>query len=335
MPISKKRDPLVVLKSDRNNAVRMAQEAGAKRTLATLRRAQNELNQRLRRAEGLRGIGADTFSATQMRVTLEQIRNAIEQVKDGMRETVVDTGTRSATFAAESTINYIQRADQKFTGIAGRLGLTEARVMDRAVKGTESSILNRLIGDEKAGPGILERYGDNVIKKFEGILQQRFIQKTPWSDVRNQLIAESDFLQGAPMSWAERIVRTEVMAAHNRASWEGLRAVNAQVGGQMLKILSATFDDRTSADSYAVHGQIRKPEEAFEDWNHQYQHPPNRPNDRETVVPHNINWPIPDALRWRTDGEVSSRWIQEGRKGSPPSRPNMTTVPLDKIGNQA
>ena len=36
----------------------------------------------------------------------------------------------------------------------------------------------------------------------------RFLAKTPWADVRNELIAESPFLQDKPAHWAERIVRT-------------------------------------------------------------------------------------------------------------------------------
>ena len=61
-------------------------------------------------------------------------------------------------------------------------------------------------------------------------------------------------------------------------------------------------------------------------------HPPNRPNDREVFVPHAMSWPVPEAFKWRSDGEVSARWALEGRKGSPPPRPRMTTVALELIG---
>jgi len=118
---------------------------------------------------------------------------------------------------------------------------------------------------------------------------------------------------------------------YNRAGWESIREADEQLG-DMLKILSATFDDRTGADSYAVHGQIRRPEESFQSWFGLYQHPPNRPNDREVVVPHRMSWPIPPYLAWRSDAQVLARWHYDGRKGSPPPRPLMTTVPLEKIG---
>lgn len=90
-----------------------------------------------------------------------------------------------------------------------------------------------------------------------------------------------------------------------------------------------------NSDSYAVHGQIRKPEEAFQSWFGFYQHPPNRPNDREVVVPHRMSWPIPPYLAWKTDAQVIARWHYDGRKGHPPPRPKMTTVPLEQFGKQA
>lgn len=125
------------------------------------------------------------------------------------------------------------------------------------------------------------------------------------------------------------------MYAHNRAGYEATAEINQQTGGAMIRILCATFDDRTAADSYAVHGQIRRMNESFHSWFGAYMTPPNRPNDREIIVPHFMEWPIPDELKWKTDGEVLARWLYEGRKGAVPPRPKMTTVPLDMIGKPA
>jgi len=323
------RDPLDTLRITRQQALALAQEKGVAKMRKQLMQAQRELNLRLQSA--IQGPGEDSFTAHQIRVALEQVRATLAIVKGGMRKTTLETGKLAAEDASTQAVRYIAESQAKYVGIGQKLGFRESRVLDRAIVGTESSLLNRLQGDPKAGPGILDRYGDNVIRRFEERLQQRFIQKKPWNDVRNELIAESPFLQQAPGYWAERIVRTEVMGAHNRANWETMRAVNDEVG-EMLKILSATFDSRTASDSYAVHGQIRRVNEAFEDWYHMYQHPPNRPNDREVVVPHRMNWPIPPNLAWRSDSEVSAKWAEEGRKGSPPPRPRMTTVPLERIG---
>jgi hypothetical protein len=121
------------------------------------------------------------------------------------------------------------------------------------------------------------------------------------------------------------------MGAYNRAGWESIRSADDDLG-DMVKILCASFDDRTGWDSYQVHGQIRLPDEAFEWAGGIFQHPPNRPNDREVVVPHRKSWAIPPELAWRGDGEVMAAWRRDRRKGAPPGRPEMTTVPLSEFG---
>ena len=179
--------------------------------------------------------------------------------------------------------------------------------------------------------GVLARYGAATIQSFEDVLRNGMLTGKPWGDVREELVSKSPFLQGAPRSWAERILRTETMGAYNRAGWEAIRAADDDLG-DMVKILSATFDNRTAWDSYQVHGQIRRVDEAFA-WNGGlYQAPPNRPNDREVVVPHRISWPLPPDLAWRSDAEVIAAWKRDRRLGSPPARPQMTTVPLDRFG---
>lgn len=181
--------------------------------------------------------------------------------------------------------------------------------------------------------GVLTRYSAAVIEEFEGVLRRGMLTGKPWGDVRDELTSKSPFLQGSPKFWAERIVRTETMGAYNRAGWEAIRAADDELG-DMVKILSATFDDRTGWDSYQVHGQIRRVDEAFAWKGGLYQSPPNRPNDREVVVPHRVSWPIPEELAWRSDGEVAAAWKRDRRKGGPPPRPLMTTIPLARFGRE-
>jgi len=327
-----RRELMAVLRANRLEAVDLSSKAGVARVHRLLGRAQRDLNERLRTAESLRGPGKDSFTATQLRATLAQIRDVVGSVvRPAIRGTTLDVGKDAAEGMAEGTIDYLQMADRAFTGVARPLGIREGALYDRAVAGSRSSILHRLEPDPRAGPGILDRYGDAVVSRFEESLGQRLLAQQPWEQVRDNLIADSPFLQQAPGHWAERIVRTEVMGAAGRASWESIRSADADLG-DMAKILCATFDNRTGADSYAVHGQIRRPEEAFQWWEGLYQHPPNRPNDREVVVPHRVSWPIPGELQPRSDGDVAACWAREKRKGGPPPRPKMTTIPLEKFG---
>lgn len=329
----KRSTPLEILRRSREQALDFAGKAGAARMKRVLEKAQRDLEQRLQQAEGLGGPGAASFTAAQLRATLAQVRDVLRATAlPAMRDEILDVGKMAAESATQNTIDYVRAADQAFTGLARPLAIDQAALFDRAVAGTEASILRRIGSnpDDPRQPGVLQRYGMNTVGAFEDVLQQRLLAQAPWSDVRNQLIAESPFLQGQPMYWAERIVRTESMGASNRASGESITALGEEVD-DMVKVNSATFDGRTSADSYAVHGQIRRTTEAFDSWFGSFMHPPDRPNDRSVVVPHRLAWPFPASLRPKSDGEIAARWAAEGRKGSPPARPKLSTVPLDKL----
>lgn len=329
-------DPAAILKQSRDRTLALAAQAGGSRARAMLERAQKDLARRLREAEGLRGPGAGSFSAVQMRATLAQMRAVLRQLQVEMLKQVKAGAKEAAEQETRTTVQYLASAEQQFRGLARPLAIREAALLDKVSAGTEASVLRRLGGDPSAPQqqGILNRYGMSTVESFEGVLQQRFLQGMPWAEARAQLIDESPFLQGAPAHWAERILRTETMAAHGRAAWESIRGANAELG-DMVKIISCTFDSRTGADSYAVHGQIRRPEEAFDSWFGQFMHPPDRPNDRGVVVPHRLSWPIPRSLMPRSEGEVRARWAAEGRKGSPPARPLLSTIDRALFGRAA
>lgn len=331
------------LAKNRRDAITTVQAKGVDATRDMLERSAIHLQKRLTHAEGLKGPGKDSFTATQLRTTLRQVTHVLKTVTGGLKATILDVGEDAAERSAGDTVDYLLAADKAFRGVGVQpLAIREALMMDRAMKGVNASILRRLASsgepiegaDEiphRAKLGILERYGVETIGVFEDTLQQGLLARKSWAEMRDDLIEQSPFLKGKPAHWAERIVRTEAMGAYNKAGWESVREADEQLG-DMVKILSATFDDRTAADSYAVHGQIRRPDEPFESWFGLYMHPPNRPNDREIVVPHRIAWEIPTYLQWRTPAEIQKAWMREGRKGAPPERPTMTTVPLSSFG---
>jgi hypothetical protein len=324
-----------LLARNRREAVQASQRLGHARLQELLRRAQRDLEKRLRRAEGLQGPGKGSFTAVQARVLIKQVKDVTSRLTKGVGAVVLDNAREAAGKSAEHLVEYLHRADQAFRGVHQPMQLREAAVFDAATMGAESSVLRRLGSDPEhpARKGILERYGLETVGSFEQSLQQSLITRAPWADVRQELIDKSTFLQGMPMYWAERIVRTETHGAYQRGQWEGTKEAQEQLG-DVVKILSATFDDRTAADSYAVHGQVRNVEEPFQSWFGFYQHPPNRPNDREVVVTHRLAWPFPPYLKWKTNDQVVARWREEGHKKPCPPRPLMTTVPLSKFGKE-
>jgi len=321
------------LQSDRRDALRVVQQKGLKGTRQLLKSAHVELAERLDAV--MEKSGEDTYTAAKVRAQLEQVKLVEKRLTLGMRGLVLQQGEDAAGLAVEHTVRALVDGEAAHHGaaLAEALPLREASMLDEAVVGVRASILRRLGGDPEhpAAEGILARYGEATVGTFEQELRMGLLTGRTWEATADRLEARSPFLAGQPRFWAERIVRTETMGAYNRAGFEATREADEQLG-DAVKILVSTFDDRTGADSIDVHGQIRRPEEAFESWFGLFQHPPDRPNDRAVVVPHRISWPIPPELAWRPRAEVLQRWKAEKRKGAPPPRPKMTTVPLSRFG---
>lgn len=334
--------PRDILAANRRDALELVQKMGSRNLRRVLSRAEVDLVRRLADMK----IPGSSFTRANLETALIHVRATLKDLRAGIKDTVVAGAKPAAEYATEGTIRYLNGMEKTFKGVTTQpLALDEAAMFEQSVVGARSSILRRLGSSGTGAPGaaavevpakmgILDRYGLNVIGDFEQTLTTGVLARKPWNEVKADLIGRSSFLQGKPAFWAERIIRTEMMGAYNRASWEANREADDQLG-DMVKILSATFDDRTASDSYAVHGQIRFPDEAFESWFGLYQHPPNRPNDREIVVPHRISWPLPPYLKQREDAEVLARWVKEKRKGAPPPRPKMTSVDIKRFGKDS
>lgn len=333
-------DAHAALDANRRNAVGIQQAAGLRTLRDLLERAQRDLNARV---ADLVARGADeTFTGVQARATLRQVELVLRQLVPGVSQTVVDAGVRAADQFAAHTAEYMRAADEAYRGVGTQpLALKEASMMEASMQGARSSILRRLASSgteygvdaapHAAKRGVLGRYGVQVVGDFERTLQAGVVARKSRAEMAEDLRNDSPFLRGAPAHWAERIVRTELHHAANAAGSKALKAADEQLG-DMLKILSCVFDDRTGADSIAVHGQVRRPGEEFETWFGPCDHPPDRPNDRAVVTPHRMSWPLPEYLKPRPWEDVLARWKLEGRKGAPPERPLMTTVDLSLIG---
>src|ERR1700729_4108266 len=325
-----------VLVRDRRMSLGFVQQAGERRTRELLQSTARDLEARLKTAEGLKGPGKDTFTITQLKATLAQVRAVLKPLINGLGSHLLTQAPLMAEKGAEHTAEYLKAADQAFRGVGQQpLALRTAMMLEAARGGSSASILRRLSG-ETAHParlGILQRYGVETIGHFETELQKGLLGKKSWAQMREDITAKSPFLQGAPAYWAQRIVRTESMAAQNRGQYEAILQADDDLG-DMCKIVSCVFDDRTGADSVAIHGQIRRPEEPFESWNGAFQHPPDRPNDRASTTPHRIAWPIPPYLAWADAEAIERAWKRDGRKGAPPERPLMTTIPLSDFGKR-
>jgi hypothetical protein len=334
---AKKRDPLEaareVLAQNRGYAIGFLEQAGQRRTEQLLTDAAQDLAKRLKAAER-RGLGKETFTHQQLRSTLAQVQAVTKDLNKHLKTHLFDQAKPAARRGAEGVAQYMTAADKAFRGAGTQpLALRTAAMLEAGEEGAESSILDRILEDQShpSRMGVLQRYGVAVIDHFERQLRKGVVARKSRAEMVDDLVEESPFLKAAPRFWAERIVRTELHHALNRGQYEATKKADEQLG-DMVKIISSVFDDRTGADSFAVHGQIRRPEEAFESWYGLFQYPPDRPNDRGVVVPHRVAWPIPEYLAWVDAELIAKRWIAEGNKQRMPERPLMTTIPLGSFG---
>lgn len=307
-------DPVAVLRRARQDAINITDKVSGRALYKILKSAEDDLAHRLENHRKMKPMGDGSFTRTQMEVTLRQIREVMRTVIDKLGIVIPDAAVGAAEEASDGVADYLRASEKAFTGINQPLALDEATMSDAAVAGTKASVVRRLMVEhpDGKGGGILQRYGYAVAEKFEKQLRTAVVTRKPFAEVRDAFVEESPFLQQAPQHWAERLTQTELFHAYNKGAHESMKVANAELG-DMVRIVVATFDDRTGADSWNVHGEVRGLNEPFEYVDYDGEHtlflvPPNRPRDREVVVAHRLSWPIPPAFRPKSTGEVEARY---------------------------
>jgi hypothetical protein len=162
-------DAAAVIRRNRERATAFAQKAGAAPVRVLLERAHRDLIARLVKAEGLGGPGKGSFTAAQLRVTLEQVRDVLKPLTQGLSNTIVQSGVTAAQDETQQLVGYMRDADKAYRGVGQGLQINETAIMTSAVSGTERSILTRIESDpaDPRRPGVLARYGASVIGSFE------------------------------------------------------------------------------------------------------------------------------------------------------------------------
>lgn len=247
--------------------LRDIQPGHIEKLLALSREAQAEITERLRELDPTR------FSAQRARVFLTQINEGIDdlgrELGDQLGNAVEDLGTEAAGIAKEDL-----RA--------------QLEVWAPEHPGAERAIARLDEAAEVLSPGLLEhfevsrlRYGDQAISRMRDAMALSLLNDETMIQTAGRL-ADSIGIE----DWrAERIVRTEQSAAFHRQWLDEAKADTEGEEDDWRKQLVATFDQRTGEDSKFVDGQQRRLDEEFVDnKGRSYQQPPNRPNDRETVI---------------------------------------------------
>ncbi len=139
-------------------------------------------------------------------------------------------------------------------------------------------------------PRSFARYGAAATAEIEEALSKLALTGQPWTAARGQVWRAVRGVVGDRQWMVDRIIRTETSAIYNGTALAAMLEEDTPES-PMFKRLVATFDKVTGWDSRAVHGQIRKVKEPFLDPRGRlYMAPPNRPHDREIVIPHRAAW---------------------------------------------
>lgn len=177
-------------------------------------------------------------------------------------------------------------------------------------------------------PRSFARYGAAAVQDVEDALTKLSITGQPWHRARAQVWAATHGVVMGRQWMVDRILRTETSAIYNGTALAAMEAEDTPES-PMFKRLIATFDGRTGWDSVAVHGQIRPIREPFRDpAGRLYQAPPNRPHDREVLVPHRAAWG--ERLVY-LGGPHSSEAAEE--TSTPPALPPHPTKTSVRIGS--
>lgn len=108
----------------------------------------------------------------------------------------------------------------------------------------------------------------------------------------------------------ERVLRTEILYAHNAAERDAIRVASRTYPDMMMRwterindTTGQPMDKRVALDSMVLHGQLAPPGGSFvmpndpnvdtRTWGKSWDHPPNRPHDRAILTPWRRSWGIP------------------------------------------
>jgi hypothetical protein len=131
----------------------------------------------------------------------------------------------------------------------------------------------------------VQTYGKEAVTLMRQSMAEAMIAGETIAQTTLRMSSQMANIFGADGWRAERIIRTEHSFAVHRRSLLDFKSTMGDDAADWRKQLIATFDKRTGQDSVFVHGQVRKIDDNFEDnIGHSYPYPPNRPNDRETVI---------------------------------------------------
>jgi hypothetical protein len=293
---------------------------GTKRLEQLYKEARSDLYDQLLRAGGKM---SDTPTAIQLRAMIAQADGVLSRLGKGIHKQLRDVSKLSAELGAEHGRDEFRELEKHFRGTTPVLSLEKAAILRDLVKDVDASILRR-------HQLVSTTWTAGAIADMERVLSTGALAGKPLEGMVDDVMGVAGLMNEE--RWrAERIVRTELSHAHNSAKFKAMQKSQEDQGRPLYKKLITTFDDRTGDDSFLQHGQTVPVDQPFE-WKHKrrggtwvvtrYQHPPNRPNDREVIIPWDPEWEPTKEEKALTNAELKSARTTRWR-----SKPGVTIPP--------
>lgn len=244
---------------------------------------QRKLDALVRRGRG------DTFTAHHYRMVLGQVHDGVAMIQRAMDEHLGRESRTAGLLAHRHLVKEIKTGSQAFSGHTPVLRAEQAGVAEGLY--------------DQHRPSLLRRYQSSVrlysAPTVRAVEHQMALSLTSGETVREATDRVQDAI-GDERWRAERIVRTEMAYSYGVVKQASMEAVAVEVP-RMQKRLVATWDDRIGDDSKQLDGQTVDVSQPFV-WQVKdakgaptgrtvrYMQPPNRPNDREVVIPWRPEW---------------------------------------------
>ena len=265
---------------------------GVRRVRAMYEEARAELEAKLaamrRAGEGM------TFGAQHLRIVLLQVNDGLRTFQQDFGPELSRQARVAADLAQRHLVGAIKKMERRYSGVEPVLRIEEAGVFQGVYRGIEPTLLHR-------HHTLMSAYSMPTIERVRKQLALSMLSNETVDQAVNRVAASGGIFDRE--RWrAERIVRTESAYSYGQTTQRCMEHTAHEVPG-LLKRLVTTFDSRTGKDSVVLNGQtvpvnkpfvwMKKTKAGVE--RVEYDAPPNRPNDRECVVPWRRDYPEPAA----------------------------------------
>lgn len=263
---------------------------GVRRMGGIYEEARGELEQKLRRL--VRAGKGQTFGAQHLRLILGQVTDTVRGFEGDLQDHLVQTGRLAATVTPRQVAHMVGTVETQL----GRMTPVIQSAQVAVVRGVYPSVAPTLLDRYRLHSKL---YGPQAIASIKNGLAQMMIQGEDVDQAVTRVVSSTGLFEN--QRWrAERIVRTETSWTIGVSRQRALEQLKPAVP-QMMKRLVATHDDREGDDSKDLDGQtvpvdqpfiwkVRDSRGALTGKVVRYMQPPNRPNDREVVIPWVAAW---------------------------------------------